>query len=85
VRQAPTVPSSWRPGRRHGPWHGLIQAAVDLARAYRRWRERERAVAELASLDDTMLADLGFHRSEIRSAVIDAEGPGGPRLRRRAR
>jgi uncharacterized protein YjiS (DUF1127 family) len=30
-----------------------------------RWRERQRALAELASLDDRSLADIGITRSEI--------------------
>ncbi|HXZ02304.1 MAG TPA: DUF1127 domain-containing protein [Stellaceae bacterium] len=29
------------------------------------WRERQRAYAELASLDDRSLADIGITRSEI--------------------
>lgn len=37
-----------------------------LSEAYAAWRRRERAYAELASLDDRALADIGITRSEIR-------------------
>jgi uncharacterized protein YjiS (DUF1127 family) len=33
--------------------------------AFRAWRERERAAAELYALDDRALADLGLSRAEI--------------------
>lgn len=41
-----------------------------------RWR-RERAYAELMSLDDRSLADIGIRRSEIRALVQGTE-PRGP-------
>ena len=56
-----------------------------LVRAIRRWRRREQAIAELARLDDKTLADIGLHRSEIRSAVIDEDEPNRPSERRRCR
>jgi uncharacterized protein YjiS (DUF1127 family) len=37
-----------------------------LSEAYAAWRRRKRAYAELASLDDRALADIGITRSEIR-------------------
>ena len=76
----------WPPARpeRDGPgapWRTITR----VFRALSAWRSRERAVAELARLDDAMLADLGLHRSEIRSAVRDADETGtfGERRRRR--
>ncbi|MGO8919007.1 MAG: DUF1127 domain-containing protein [Stellaceae bacterium] len=38
--------------------HGLTASVAD-------WRQRQRAYAELASLDDRSLADIGITRSEI--------------------
>ena len=38
--------------------HGLTASVAD-------WRHRQRAYAELASLDDRSLADIGITRSEI--------------------
>lgn len=37
--------------------------------AYRGWRRRRRAAAELNRLDDRMLSDIGISRSEIPSVV----------------
>ena len=74
------VALSWPPARRRRP--GLF---AWLTRAFLRWRRREQAVAELARLDDRTLADIGLHRSEIRSAVIDIDEPNRPHERRRCR
>jgi uncharacterized protein YjiS (DUF1127 family) len=38
--------------------HGLSASVAD-------WRQRQRAYAELAALDDRSLADIGITRSEI--------------------
>ncbi len=40
--------------------------APTLGASYAAWRQRQRAYAELASLDDRSLADIGISRSEIR-------------------
>ncbi|HWI28433.1 MAG TPA: DUF1127 domain-containing protein [Stellaceae bacterium] len=47
--------------------HGL---SVSLAG----WRQRQRAFAELASLDDRALADIGITRSEIPYVLSSATG-----------
>ena len=81
--------ATWPRARRPEPTRdvlALLAAPVlGLARAYARWRRRERAIAELARLDDATLADMGLHRGEIRSAVIEAQRPGWPAERRRCR
>jgi uncharacterized protein YjiS (DUF1127 family) len=85
LRHASSVPASWRPIRRrfpHGAAARLIHAFRGLASAYRRWRVRQQAIAELSRLDDMALADIGLHRCEIRSAVFDVESPSRPRERR---
>jgi uncharacterized protein YjiS (DUF1127 family) len=41
-----------------------------LAARFTAWRERERAYAELSSLDDHTLADLGLRRSDIPLVVF---------------
>ncbi len=38
-------------------------------RAYARWRKHQRAMAQLAALDNHMLKDIGIDRSEIEAAV----------------
>lgn len=63
----------------------VVRPVLALGRAYARWRERERAIGELARLDDLMLADMGLRRGEIRSVVIDAQSSGWPAERRRSR
>jgi uncharacterized protein YjiS (DUF1127 family) len=56
-----------------------------IAAALRRWRAHETAVTELMRLNDKMLADIGLHRSEIRSAVLEASETYVPRERRHRR
>jgi uncharacterized protein YjiS (DUF1127 family) len=51
----------------------MIGNAVETAVArVRAWREREQARAELMSLDDRSLADIGLSRSDI-PAVLSGE------------
>jgi uncharacterized protein YjiS (DUF1127 family) len=43
--------------------------AAKIGQALRRWSDRRRAFAELAALDDRMLADIGIARSDIARTV----------------
>lgn len=43
----------------------MLNIFGNLAHGLARWRERQRALNELASLDDRSLADIGITRSEI--------------------
>jgi len=56
-----------------------------IAAAIRRWRAHDAAVTELMRLDDRTLADIGLHRSEIRSALLDATETHVARQRRHSR
>jgi uncharacterized protein YjiS (DUF1127 family) len=56
-----------------------------LTAAVRRWRAHESAMTELMRLDDKTLADIGLHRSEIRSALLEASETCVPRQRRHRR
>jgi uncharacterized protein YjiS (DUF1127 family) len=60
---------------------GVKRAAIA---AWRR-RRHKAAVKELMRLDDKTLADIGLHRCEILSAVIEADDVYVPRERRHAR
>lgn len=51
------------------------------AAAFRKWRKRRAAIAELHALDDRQLADIGIGRSEIELVVYFA-GCDPTRLRR---
>lgn len=50
--------------------------ARNLAASYAAWQQRRRAYAELASLDDRALADIGISRSEIRYVL--SQRPAAP-------
>jgi uncharacterized protein YjiS (DUF1127 family) len=64
----------------------VIAFAVErvAAGALRQMRHKN-AVNELMRLDDRMLADIGLHRCEILSAVIEADDVHLPRERRHSR
>jgi uncharacterized protein YjiS (DUF1127 family) len=51
---------------------GMAIALRRLRRAYGAYRSRRATVMLLRSLDERTLADLGFDRSEIMSAALDA-------------
>jgi uncharacterized protein YjiS (DUF1127 family) len=44
-----------------------------IGERFHAWRERERAIAELAGLDDRMLADIGLRRGDIPYIVLESE------------
>ncbi len=50
----------------------IVNLIISAGRAFSEWRRRERAYAELMSLDDRSLADIGIRRSQIR-ALLDGE------------
>ncbi len=68
VPAAPTQRAAHRaPAKTH------LAAAVRRAIAsLRRWRKRSKAIAELGSLGDHMLRDIGVSRGQIRE-VVDAQ------------
>ena len=49
----------------------LINLFIAARNAFARWREQQRAYAELIALDDRSLADIGIHRSQI-PAMVEA-------------
>jgi uncharacterized protein YjiS (DUF1127 family) len=52
---------------------GSIQHAFrTLGAAFSEWRERERAMSELAALDDRTLADIGIRRTDIPFVLAQA-------------
>ena len=51
----------------------LINLFIAARNAFARWREQQRAYAELIALDDRSLADIGIHRSQI-PALIEGFG-----------
>jgi len=54
----------------------LTRIASTIARFWsrRRWeRHARRMIAELQALDDAMLKDIGIHRCQIESAVLNGE------------
>ena len=60
----------------------MINLIISIWRAFSDWRRRERTYAELMTLDDHSLADIGIHRSQIGAFVqgFDASGPLAPAL-----
>lgn len=60
------------------PHAGLFQGYIA---AFRKWRDRKAAIAELHAMEDRALQDIGISRSEIES-VIYFEGRDPTRLRR---
>jgi uncharacterized protein YjiS (DUF1127 family) len=63
----------------------VLSSLFRIVRAIDRRRRRALLIGELMRLDDKTLADIGLHRSEIRSAVVAAEERDGPCERRRCR
>jgi uncharacterized protein YjiS (DUF1127 family) len=47
---------------------------ASLVRAYGAWRQYRKAVAQLASLDDRMLRDIGLDRASIPYAAQNGLG-----------
>jgi len=47
----------------------LARTAKNIVAGFAAWRARRQAEAELAQLDDRMLADLGLTRSQIEAAI----------------
>jgi uncharacterized protein YjiS (DUF1127 family) len=52
----------------------LIEFALRAQARYRRRRQEMATQEALEQLDDRVLHDLGFHRSEIRSVAAEATG-----------
>jgi uncharacterized protein YjiS (DUF1127 family) len=56
------------------PQFNTVQTAPDACSrwlaAFRKWRRRRKAIADLQALSDRSLADIGIERSEIRSVVM---------------
>ena len=66
--------------RRPGvPAQRVVAAAREWWTAYGTWLERRRAVRALGALDDRTLKDMGLHRSEIESAVLEQGSAPPPR------
>jgi len=49
--------------------HGIHVALFGWVKGWRNWRERQRAIVELWSMDDRMLRDLGLGRAGIFYAI----------------
>ena len=47
---------------------------MNLTRSYNNWRNYRNAVAELSSLSNRSLADLGIARADIRAVARKAQG-----------
>ena len=50
--------------RRHSARHPASNAAARVLAKFHEWRRRARDRAQLAALDDRMLADIGISRAE---------------------
>lgn len=46
------------------------EALRKMLAAFRKWRQRRKAIADLHALSDRSLADIGIERSEIKSIVV---------------
>ena len=53
----------------------VVNLFISAGRAFAEWRRRERAYAELMTLDDHSLADIGIHRSQIGALVQGVRMP----------
>lgn len=60
----------------------IVNLIATAGHAAAEWRRKQRAYAELMSLDDRALADIGVHRSQI-PAMVDGsrEAPAKARSR----
>jgi uncharacterized protein YjiS (DUF1127 family) len=54
----------------------IINLILSGGRAFSEWRRRDRAYAQLMTLDDHSLADIGIHRSQISGLVEGVQMPG---------
>lgn len=67
VREAGSLPAR---ARSHAPFARITSIVRQLWRAYWDYQARRATVMLLHALDDRALADIGFKRSEIDSAVF---------------
>jgi uncharacterized protein YjiS (DUF1127 family) len=58
------------------PVMSIINLIFSAGRAFSEWRRRDRAYAQLMTLDDHSLADIGIHRSQIAGLVEGVQMPG---------
>ncbi|WP_338664104.1 DUF1127 domain-containing protein [Pararoseomonas sp. SCSIO 73927] len=56
------------------PVSRLLRIAEGVGHSLARWNERRNAEAELASMSDRMLADIGMARCEVTRAVRRGRG-----------
>ena len=54
----------------------VISLLISARRGFSEWRHRQQAYAELMTLDDHSLADIGIHRSQIGALVEGVRVPG---------
>jgi uncharacterized protein YjiS (DUF1127 family) len=54
----------------------VISLLISARRGFSEWRRRQQAYAELMTLDDHSLADIGIHRSQIGALVEGVRVPG---------